>query len=638
MPGETTVASCDRRKTANLINFSERRLAERRIVFHPVARERRRMVSKIPVCTIVETEKGGEGAGFSPERTPGKEAGLFPSLSDTVHDRRSCLRMGHAIPIRICWNEEGTEAEQGLEAETLDINEESIGIVLKQPFAPTDSGKIEIHLSPFCKPVLASIKLIWREDAAYRYGFALSNIHESQAIFWQAFCQASSSPAPERRQSERRSLFSDTDLSLMIDLDLKPKPRTTLRRMTDLLKREHSHRVAAPPAIQPESLLRNKESKYTRETVKTLREWVSQKTGVPLDHVGFFGEDPQKMKGNIENLIGATQIPLGIAGPLRVNGQFAKGDFYVPMATTEGTLVQSYHYGMRPIALAGGISTHILKDEIHISPLFQFENIRMAASFIQWLNSNFHRVKEKADKTTRYGKLERLEPHLFDRNVAVKFCYTTGDASGLNMIMFATNAACHYIQAIVKPKKYYLQSNFSAIKKVTAHNFISGYGKSVLAEAVIPRKLMRRFYNITPEKMCDHFQRVLLNTTHAGMIGMSGHVANGLAAIFIACGQDVAEVVASHVSIVNYEVSDTGDLYASVKLPNLVVGTVGGGTSLSTHRECLQMLDCYGLGKAKKFAEIICAATLAGEISIFAANAAGIFASSFQKKRKRAAT
>jgi hydroxymethylglutaryl-CoA reductase (NADPH) len=290
---------------------------------------------------------------------------------------------------------------------------------------------------------------------------------------------------------------------------------------------------------------------------------------------------------------------------------------------------------MQLVSLAGGVTTTVLRDEIHIAPIFVFDSLIFAKKFVQWLDSNFQRIKEKAEATTRYGKLVRLEPNIIDRNVIVKFCYTTGDAMGLNIITVATDAACKFITATVKPRKFYLQANFSAVKKVSAHNMVAGYGKTVIAEAIIPNRLLRLTFGIDSKKMVDYFEHNILATTHAGMIGSNGHTANALTALFIACGQDAASVVESHVCITNYEVTEGGELYISTKFPNLVLGTVGGGTGLGTQMECLELIGCKGAGKAKKFAEIAAAAALSGEVAICGANASGSFVEGLKKFRKR---
>jgi hydroxymethylglutaryl-CoA reductase (NADPH) len=549
-------------------------------------------------------------------------------------ERRSYFRVKEKLLLSLFLRDRETKKRNTFKGEAIDIGVAGLSISTERTLPNVDQGLIEIILPPPFQPVKARIRIKWRKDEKHFYGIGFTSSPENNLVDWEKFVKGSSSTLPDRRHMEegRRSNAGAPPCP-----SLNQEKRKTLRRIEDLWREGESDlKQSKRSSISRADLIPNlKGIDYTHQAAESRREWLSLKTGASLKHIGVFSEAPENMKGNIENFIGVAQIPIGIAGPLRINGEFAKGDFYVPMATTEGTLVYTYAQGMQLISLAGGATTAFLKDEIHISPLFGFEDVRSAQQFIQWLNSNFKRIKEEAEKTTRYGKLERLEPHILDRNVVVKFCYTTGDAAGFNMITLATDAACKFINAVVKPEKFYLQSNFSSIKKVTAHNFVAGYGRAVIAEATIPRKLIQRFYGINPDEMVKYFNQVLLTTTHAGMIGMNGHTANALAALFIACGQDVASIVESHASVINFEIIQRGDLYASVKLPNLVIGAVGGGTGLGTQRESLEMLDCYGANRAKKLAEIAAATVLSGEIAICAANAAGLLVRAFEKNREK---
>ncbi len=386
--------------------------------------------------------------------------------------------------------------------------------------------------------------------------------------------------------------------------------------------------ISSTPLNDDDLPPRYKELDYAPDSVQARREWLTRKTGVPLNHITLMSEPTQHLQGNIENLIGATHVPLGIAGPIRVNGEDAKGLFYVPMATTEGAIVYTYTRGMHLVSLAGGANTRMVRDEIHISPIFVFENLEAAQTFAAWLGDHFEQIKSEAEKTTRHGRLLRLEPYIFDRSVAVKFCYATGDAMGLNMINIATEAACNWIVPQVHPEEFFLRSNFSSIKKISAHNYaVAGLGKTIMADVTIPRALLKRVFWVSPETMSRLCHLSFVSSAHAGMVGMNGHSANGLTAMFIACGQDVANVVDSHASISSCEVTKQGDLYVSVKIPNLVVGTVGGGMNLGAQRECLEILGCYGTGKVRKFAEIVAATILAGEIAVAAAIATGTFVS-----------
>ncbi len=405
--------------------------------------------------------------------------------------------------------------------------------------------------------------------------------------------------------------------------------RETSRRLTDLWDKEFQALEEELPA-KAQVLFRQKSLAHDEQSVTQRREWLENKINKSLKALGTFAEPTEDFSGNIENLVGVAHVPIGVAGPLRINGGHAKGDFYVPLATTEGVLVNSYTLGMTLITRSGGATVRLLADEMRISPLFIFENARQAIVFDQWIRSNFVRLKEITDSTTQHGKLLRLEAKILGPQVAVLFIFDTGDAMGLNMICKATEAACRYIVSAVKPKIYYLRSNFSSNKKISAFNAQNTYGKALIADVVIPRQLLA-IVNTTPEDLTAYSQSRLLTGAHVGMVGNNGHCANGIAAIFIACGQDVAHVANSHVGISSCEMTSEGDLYVSLHLPNLLVGTVGGGTGLATARACLEILDCYGAGKAKKFAEIITATLLAGELSIATAIVNGTYVEAHEK-------
>jgi hydroxymethylglutaryl-CoA reductase (NADPH) len=263
---------------------------------------------------------------------------------------------------------------------------------------------------------------------------------------------------------------------------------------------------------------------------------------------------------------------------------------------------------------------------MHITPLFLCERASEAAALGEWALANFDRIREVAEATTAHGKLKSLEPVLLGRNLHLQFNYDTGDAMGLNMINIATERACEFIRTERGVARYYLRVNLSADKKNSHRKFVSGYGKEVLAEAVLPRKVVTRLLHTTPEELKDFWKAAVTAGMKAGITGVNAHLANGLAAMFIACGQDVAQIVNSAVGILDLDVTKEGDLYASLHLPNLVVGTVGGGTSLPTQRECLELLGCYGTGTVGKFAEIVAGTLLAGEISLCASLTNGDFA------------
>jgi hydroxymethylglutaryl-CoA reductase (NADPH) len=358
---------------------------------------------------------------------------------------------------------------------------------------------------------------------------------------------------------------------------------------------------------------------YDPESVALRREWLQCKTGSDLNHIGAFSISSNEMKGNIENPVGAVQIPLGIAGPLLVNGLHARGRFYVPLATTEGALVRSYERGMALLTRAGGVDARVHVDENCVAPTFFFGDVVEAYDFASQLQIHFREIRSEAEATTTHGKLLRLEPQVEGRNVIVRFHYHTGDAHGMNMIVKATDQACRWIVENLRPRGYHIFSGFESEKRASGGLFTTGKGKKVTAGALIPADFLEFYLRATPAQFVTLWQHTVLGHVQAHSVGYNGHFANGLAAMFIACGQDVGNLPNCAVGITNFEATASGDLYASVTLPSLTVATVGGGTGAGTARECLAILGCQGTMLAPKLAEIVASTLLAGELSIGAA-------------------
>lgn len=386
-----------------------------------------------------------------------------------------------------------------------------------------------------------------------------------------------------------------------------------------------SESVATAPSRVAGLVPRYEGQGYTSENVEARRRWVEERTGARLHHVGSFTTPTEEMRGNIENPIGAVQVPLGVAGPLRVEGEHARGDFYVPMATTEGTLVRSYERGMVTITRAGGAVARVIMDENRVSPVFRFDGVAEAADFARRIQESFEVIRAKAESTTRHGRLLRIEPQPVGRNVMVHFCFSTADAHGMNMVVKATEKACRWIEETFPNRGYLLFSGMESEKRASGSLMAGGKGKKVVAGVRLSPRLLRAYLHTTPEAMLDLWHHTVVGNLQSGSIGYNGHYANGLTSLFIACGQDVANVANAAVGISHLEMVEGGDLYASVTLPSLTVATVGGGTSLGTGRECLDMLGCAGDGGALKLAEIAAAMMLAGELSIGAALASGEF-------------
>lgn len=344
-------------------------------------------------------------------------------------------------------------------------------------------------------------------------------------------------------------------------------------------------------------------------------------------------EDLGILKGNIENFIGFSKIPTGIAGPLLVNGTAASGQFFMPMATTEGALVASYNRGCKAASRSGGIRSICITESVQRSPIFRFERIIELGQFLSWVVQQYDKFEEITGKCSNYAKLKNLKTNIEGNQVNLIFEFTTGDAAGQNMVTFCTSEICNYIIAHspVAPTQWYVESNLSGDKKSNYQSFQNVRGKKVVAEVELPREIVERILRSTPELMADYWQTSTVSLIQLGSIGAQGHIANGLTALFIATGQDVACISEVTVAVNRMEVTKDGGLYASLTMPNLIVGTVGGGTSLPSQRECLEIMECYGAGNAKKYAEIACALALAGELSICAAIASGHFVSAHQK-------
>jgi hydroxymethylglutaryl-CoA reductase (NADPH) len=378
-----------------------------------------------------------------------------------------------------------------------------------------------------------------------------------------------------------------------------------------------------------------KDGRHWSEESRTRRlELLSGWTGTTFPTLAAPLSEPEDYRGQIENLVGVLQVPVGIAGPLAVRGNLARGSFYLPLATTEGTLVLSVGRGAEAITAAGGALVHASDPEVVRAPLFVFADGRRAHQAARWAEEHFEPLRAEAEATTRHGRLLSVTPVLFGRRLVLRFVYSTGDAAGQNLVTLATDAACRWLRA--RPpfdavEFYSLESNLSHDKKLAALSVSGRRGRRVDAEVTIPRTMALSALHAA----VDDIARVAREGTQAsvisGAVGAQAQFANVLAALFLATGQDVASVVECGTGLTIMEVTADGDLYASVTIPNLIVGSVGGGTRLPGQHECLSALGCAGPGLAKKLAEIAGAAVLAGELSLTASLAADTFAQAHAK-------
>jgi len=375
--------------------------------------------------------------------------------------------------------------------------------------------------------------------------------------------------------------------------------------------------------------------KYTngdkRLATEIRRKALERKLGINLTNIGYYSVDPAQVIGkNIENMIGVVQIPMGVAGPLKINGEYARGEFYIPLATTEGALVASVNRGCSTLTASGGVKTTIIDDKMTRAPLLKCPDARRAREVAEWVKENIDYLQEKAvSRVTRHGKLRDVKPFIVGNNLYLRFEFETGDAMGMNMVTIASEEIMKVIEEEFPDVKYLaLSGNLCVDKKPNAMNFINGRGKTVIAEAVIPREIVEKKLKTTPELIAEvNYRKNLVGSAQAGSYGFNAHFANIVGAIFLATGQDEAQITEGSHGITLAEVTPEGDLYISITMPSLEIGTVGGGTRVPTQREALSIMGVAGGGQpagtnAKKFAEIVAGAVLAGELSLLAAIAA----------------
>ena len=335
---------------------------------------------------------------------------------------------------------------------------------------------------------------------------------------------------------------------------------------------------------------------------------------------------------NIENFIGTVKLPIGLAGPLRVRGLFAQGDYYVPLATTEAALVASYTRGAQAITLAGGCTAAVISEGVTRAPVFAFGSLIEVGRFLLWASEHWQTFRDIAASTTRHGVLIRTRFNVEGNHVYLIFEYSTGDAAGQNMVTIATDAVCRFIldQTPVQPAYWFVEANMSGDKKASHLSFQNVRGRKVTAEVTLTPDIIQGHLKSSARRMLDFYRASSIGGVMSGNIGIQGHYANGMAALYIACGQDAACVAESAVGITRFEPVGEGGLYASVTLPNIIVGTVGGGAALPSQNACLDILKLSGQGNAAAFAEVCAALVLAGELSISAALASDHFTRAHQ--------
>ncbi len=409
-----------------------------------------------------------------------------------------------------------------------------------------------------------------------------------------------------------RETLTEGEHNIELDFQTRPFGQLQLKVSDRLNTGEHA----------PGALPRDLYDDHSEEIITARQSFIENHTKGSLKHVRSYSFDPHLTRGNIEHFTGVAQVPLGYAGPLRINGQNARGEFYVPLATSEGTLVASYNRGMKVLHRSGGIKCAVVDDKMQRAPVFIFEEAIQARQFTDWLQANAEDIKAVANATDPFINLQHVDYYLASKFAYLRFNYSTGDAAGMNMVGKATFAACNWILQncdVVEIQRFFLEANFATDKKASMINMMRTRGKRVTAEAVVKRDALQEIMDADTESLYQHYKVATIGSILSGANNNGCHAANAIAAIFIATGQDVANVSESSAGLLYCELTPEKDLYISITLPSLIVATCGGGTGLPTQKEALKTLGCYGVGKVYKFAEIVTATVLAGEVSLAAA-------------------
>jgi hydroxymethylglutaryl-CoA reductase (NADPH) len=375
---------------------------------------------------------------------------------------------------------------------------------------------------------------------------------------------------------------------------------------------------------------RDAQDDFAPAAVEARRRAWTQAAGSPSPHVFGAPVPHEAARGKIENFVGFAQVPIGIAGPLRVDTNRGMREVYVPMATTEGAMVASYSRGMRLLASGGGARARVLGEGLTQNPILVYPDAERAARAAEAAARSFEDLQKLVAGTTRHGKLVALRPEVIGRRLVVSLVFTTGDAIGINMAAAAAELCSKEIAARTGAEARYVHGQ-DVEKRANARALVEGRGRRVVADATIPRDELVARTRAKPEDLAAILRSYAVGFAGLGTQNWLVQAANGIAAVMIACGQDAAYVTESATGMLDFEVMPKGDLYASVHLPCVIVGTVGGGSGQGTAAECLKLLGCTGEGSANVFAEILAATVLAGDLSLMAAFATHEFVASHEK-------
>jgi hydroxymethylglutaryl-CoA reductase (NADPH) len=418
---------------------------------------------------------------------------------------------------------------------------------------------------------------------------------------------------------------------IKLAFETKPFGRLSFK-VTDALSDGTTQPIRAKKKDDAPRIPYDKDYDHNPKMIAKRRKFIEEFSGAKLEHTSRYSFDPELTQGNIESFTGVAQVPLGFAGPLTIHGEHAEGEFIVPLATSEGTLVASYNRGMKVLNLSGGAHCTVLEDRMQRAPVFIFDRARDAREFKHWVDRHFADIRAVAEDTSSVARLLEIDSFLANHFCFMRFNFSTGDAAGQNMVGRATLAACDWILENTKTvRKFYLESNLAGDKKGTQLNIMRTRGKRVVAEATIKREVLLEEMRADTESLFFHYNVANIGAFLSGSNNNGCHSPNALTAMFIATGQDVANVAESSAGVVYAELTPEKDLHLSLTIPSLIVATHGGGTALPTQREALEVLGCTGPGKVNKFAEIVVGVALAGEVSLAASISALEWVSSHER-------
>ncbi len=375
---------------------------------------------------------------------------------------------------------------------------------------------------------------------------------------------------------------------------------------------------------------RSSEDDYSSEAIAARRELCTSLTGRPLEHLAGKPVPLDQARGNVENLVGYAQVPVGLAGPLVVDTSQGVREVCVPMATTEGAMVASYSRGMKAMNAGTPARARVVQERLSQHPVLVYRSASDAVDAARVARELVPRMRELTRGITSHGKLLDVVPEPIGRRLILRLGFETADAIGINMAAHAAELASNLLAEETDPTERYVHGE-DVEKRANASSFLTGRGRSVVCDVTIPASELRAILRVAPADLVRIHRTYQVGFARLSTENQLVQSANGLAAVMIACGQDVAYLTESATGLLDFEETDAGDLYASAYLPCLLVGTVGGGSGQGTAAECLDLLGVRGKGGANPFAEILAATILAGDLSLLASFCTHEFVAAHEK-------